>query len=97
MISFLPGRRGKPSIIDCLLTVLSRRSATGSWPERTFPQLTKEVTALRFSEMPQTSIRSTVYRADLFERAQEGAGTVRWKLNSKGRKLVANAAWVSKP
>ena len=35
-ISFAPGRRGKRSILDCILTVLSHRRADGTWPILTF-------------------------------------------------------------
>ncbi len=92
LITFAKGRRGKTSILDCLLTVLSRRNSQGNWPEYTFDQLREQVSILRSIQVPEPSLRSVVYRADLFERASRNAGRVKWKLNSKGRQIALSAA-----
>ena len=85
-ISFAPGRRGKRSILDCILTVLSHRTPDGTWPILTFRELRDKVSALRKAEVADASIRSVVYRAGLFE---HGPGqTVRWRLNVAGREVA---------
>ena len=85
-ISFAPGRRGKRSILDCILTVLSHRRADGTWPILTFRELREKVSTLREAEVADASIRSVVYRAGLFE---HGPGqTVRWRLSVAGRAVV---------
>ena len=91
-ISFVLGRRGRTSILDCLLTALSPRNLTGAWPQYTFDQLRERVSALRLMEVPEASLRSVVYRADVFERASTDADRVKWKLNAKGRQIVAKAS-----
>jgi len=92
LISFVQGRRGKISILDCLLTVLSRGKSEGTWPQCTFDQLTAQASALRLSDVKEPSLRSVVYRAGLFERVPDDADRVRWRLNAKGRQIVENAA-----
>src|SRR5450759_1297573 len=92
LINFVRGRRGRTSILDCLLTALSPRNSKGSWPECTFDELRERVSSLRLIEVPETTIRSVVYRADVFERASTDSGRVRWKLNAKGRQIVTRAS-----
>lgn len=55
-------RRGKASILDCLLTILSRRKPEDTWPEFSFHQIREQVSALRLIEVPEASLRSVVYR-----------------------------------
>ncbi len=90
-ISFVRGRRGRISILDCLLTALSPRDSKGPWPEYAFDELRERVSALRSTEVREASLRSVVYRANVFERAATGSDRVRWKLNAKGRRIVTSA------
>src|ERR1035441_933705 len=85
-VNFAPGRRGKRSILDCILTVLSHRRPDGSWPTLTLRELQEKASALRKAEVADASLRSVVYRAGLFERAP--GQTVQWRLSIAGRGVV---------
>jgi len=91
MISYVRGRRGRVSILDCLLTALSRNKSEGPWPQCTLGQLREQVSALRATEVPEATVRSVVYRAGLFERSPGSSERVKWTLNAKGRQVVAAA------
>ena len=82
------GRRGKTSIADCLLTVLSVRGREASWPAHTLDVLAERVSALRGSAVPIPSVQSVIYRSDLFELGPKEDGRVTWQLNAAGRRMV---------
>lgn len=88
VFNVVQGRRGKTSIADCLLTVLSIRGREASWPAYTFDVLAERVSALRGSVVPIPSVQSVIYRSDLFEPGPKAGGRVTWQLNGVGRHIV---------
>lgn len=88
IFSVVKGRRGKTSIVDCLITVLSIRGREESWPAYTFDVLAERVSVLRGSVVPIPSVQSVIYRSDLFEPGPKEGDRVTWQLNAAGRRLV---------
>lgn len=87
-INIVKGRRGKVSIINCLLTALSAADRGNSWPSYTFEVLAERVSALRGSIVPVPTVRSVIYRSELFEPGPNQDSRVTWRLNSTGREIV---------
>ena len=79
--SVVRGRRGKSSIIDCLMLILGGREGK---PQRSysFAELAEMVSELRESPVAEATIRSIIYRREKwFERTRSDDGILRWKLS----------------
>ena len=86
--SLVEGRRGKPSVIDCLVRILQNHQDS-SERSFTFIELTQKVSELRGKPIAEASIRSIIYRRAIwFERTRSQDGRLRWKLSRVAKKLV---------
>jgi|ERR1017187_1967879 hypothetical protein len=86
--SLVPGRRGKPSVIDCLARILHNHQDSSERP-LTFEELTKRVSEMRDEPIAEASVRSIIYRrAVWFERTWGDDGCLRWKLSPAAKKLL---------
>ena len=83
--SFVKGRKGNTSVVDCMVRALWRTN-DGVWPERTFTELGAAVSAMQGYQVAASTIRSSVYQYPaLFERVQPKGGPLRWKLTLKAQ------------
>ena len=83
--SFVKGRKGHVSVVDCMVRTLWR-AKEGGWPERTFEEIRAAVSELQGYRVAPSTIRSSVYQYPaLFERVQGTNGSLRWKLTKQGR------------
>lgn len=86
--SLVRGRRGKCSVIDCLMLILWQRAGT-SQPAYSFDELTARVAELRQSPIAKTTIQSIIYRrAEWFEQTRGDDGLLRWKLSPAAKMAV---------
>ncbi len=84
--SFVPGRKGQTSVVDCMVRLLWKQ-ADESWPERTFADLRDEVSKLQGYRVTASTIRSSAYdHDDLFEKVKGQDGVLRWRLTRQARK-----------
>ena len=85
MPSFVKGRKGHVSVVDCMVQTLWRTN-DGGWPERTFEELRATVSTMQGYHVTSSTIRSSVYQyPTLFERVEAKNGSLRWKLTKQGR------------
>src|SRR5688572_979253 len=83
--SLVRGRRGKSSVIDCLMVILWGGGGT-SHPSYSFAELTERVSTLRGGPVAESTLRSIIYRREeWFERTWMNDGRLRWKLSSAGK------------
>ena len=83
--SFVKGRKGHVSVVDCLVRTLWR-AQDGGWPQRTFEQLRTAVSEMQGYHVASSTIRSSVYQYPaLFERVPAKNGALRWRLTKQGR------------
>lgn len=88
--SFVKGRKGGISIVDCMVQVLWTQDAgsIADWPVKTFPEIGKEVSDIVGYTVPPSTIRSTAYsHSDIFQKANAG-GKFCWRLTEKARKAA---------
>lgn len=85
--SFVRGRKGRTSLVDCLVSVLWKSAdGTDPWPERSFKDLQEKVSKLQGYPVTGSTIRSSIYaHSDLFERVRSGHGALLWRLSKKAR------------
>ena len=84
--SFVKGRKGHVSVVDCIVRTLWRTN-DGGWPERTFEELRTAVSTMQGYHVTPSTIRSSVYQyPTLFERLEAKNGALRWKLTKQGRR-----------
>lgn len=84
--SFVRGRKGQTSVIDCLVELLWKGENDDAWPARTFNDLRERVSKMQGYHVTSSTIRSSVYdHSDLFERAKT-PGQLRWRLTKQARK-----------
>jgi hypothetical protein len=87
---FVAGRRGKTSLVDGLLMLLSRQNADRPWPKMSFPDLAERLAVIRQQPVARSSVRSAVYgHSALFERLGKGKTSVIWQLSAEGRNAAA--------
>jgi hypothetical protein len=87
--SFVRGRKGRLSVVDCLVQALWKTEADGKeiWPEDSFQELRERVTKMQGYRVTPSTIRSSVYEHDdLFERVRTRDGSLRWRLTKTARK-----------
>lgn len=94
--SIVPGRRGLPSVIDCMVQILWNPVAGGAdVPCHSFPELARRISKLRRTEVAQSTVRSVVYQhSEWFDRVRNSEGRLCWKLSSRCRALVQNRSSV---
>jgi hypothetical protein len=85
--SFVRGRKGHTSVVDCLVRVLWRESDDAPWPERTFEELREAVSTLQAYHVTPSTVRSCVYQyPGIFERVKSSdTGLLRWRLTKLAR------------
>src|SRR5438874_2601698 len=89
--SFVPGRKGRISVVDCIVGVLWKalgsNEADVQWPARTFDELRSRVSQMQGYQVTSSTIRSAVYsQMHLFERTLASDGTLKWRLSKEARK-----------
>ena len=83
--SFVKGRKGNVSVVDCMVRALWRTN-DGGWPERTFQELRATVSRMQGYRVTPSTIRSSAYQyPTLFERVESKSGSLRWKLTKPAR------------
>ena len=83
--SFVKGRKGRVSVVDCVVRALWRAN-DGGWPERTFEELRAIVSTMQGYQVTPSTIRSSVYQyPTLFQRVEPMNGSLRWKLTRQAR------------
>ena len=83
--SFVKGRKGHVSVVDCMVRALWRTN-DGVWPERTFEELRASVSAMQGYQVTPSTIRSSVYQhRTLFQRVERKTGLLRWRLTKQAR------------
>lgn len=86
--SFVQGRKGRHSVVDCLVKALWKANFGSSreWPALTFGELRGQVSKMQRYQVTSSTIRSAVYaKLDLFERDVAQGEMLRWKLSKKAR------------
>jgi hypothetical protein len=87
-VSFAEGRKGRVSVLDCVVASLRPAESAGTWPSKTFEELRNSVSASLGYFVSNSTVRSTVYgHADLFEKASMD-GRLRWHLSKTARKRL---------
>ena len=83
--SFVKGRKGHISVVDCMVRALWRTNA-GVWPKRTFAELRATVSTMQGYQVTPSTIRSSVYQyPTLFQRTEAKNGSLRWKLTKQAQ------------
>ena len=83
--SFVKGRKGHVSLVDCMVRALWR-TTDGVWPERTFEELRATVSTMQGYQVTPSTIRSSVYQyPTLFQRVEPKNESLRWKLTQQAR------------
>jgi hypothetical protein len=89
IVSVIRGRRGMASILDCVLTSLSKHGESSQ--ALTFEEIAKHVSRLRGSPVLGSTVRGVVYaHSTLFSKvAGESVKDIRYRLSEAGQKLVS--------
>ena len=83
--SFVKGRKGRVSVVDCMVRALWRTN-DGVWPECTFEELRATVSKMQGYQVTPSTIRASVYQyPTLFQRVEQKNGSLRWKLTKQAR------------
>jgi len=85
--SFVKGRKGNTSVVDCLVRILWRQSDDDPWPERTFEELRAAVSKMQDYHVTPSTVRSSVYQyPGIFERVTStNSALLRWRLTKQAR------------